>query len=128
MPRHGRVDYPGALHHVIVRGINRAAIFHDDKDRHIFIIGLERGLEKTGLQCHAWVLLSNHLHLLLQTVTESLTQLMCSLLTGYAIYFNRRHKRVGYLFRIDTNLSSASARNIFCNWCATSISTLFAQV
>ena len=99
MPRKGRIDYPGALHHVIIRGINRTRIFDDDKDREEFISRLEAGLTKTGLLCYAWALIPNHAHFLLRTGANPLTALMRSLLTGYAIYFNRRHKRVGYLFQ-----------------------------
>jgi len=99
MPRKGRIDYPGALHHVIIRGINRARIFDDDMDREEFIRRLEVGLNKTGLLCYAWALIPNHVHLLLRTGVNPLTGLMRSLLTGYAVYFNRRHNRVGYLFQ-----------------------------
>ena len=99
MPRKGRIDYPGALHHVIIRGINRGRIFDDDQDREEFIRRLEAGLNKTGLFCYAWALIPNHAHLLLQTGANPLTDLMRRLLTGYAVYFNRRHKRVGYLFQ-----------------------------
>lgn len=99
MPRHGRIDYPGALHHVIIRGINRAAIFKDDTDRRDFLYRLETALKKTGLICYAWALIPNHVHILLRTGSQPLTSLMRSLLTGYAMYFNRRHERVGYLFQ-----------------------------
>lgn len=99
MPRKGRIDFPGALHHVVIRGINLARIFQDDNDRREFIRRLKIGLEKTGLSCYAWALIPNHVHLLLRTGVQSLTALMRSLLTGYALYFNRRYKRVGYLFQ-----------------------------
>jgi len=99
MPRHGRIDFPGALHHVIIRGINRAAIFRDDEDRRDFLYRLGAGLKKTGLSCYAWALIPNHVHILLRTGSLPLTGLMRSLLTGYAMHFNRRHKRVGYLFQ-----------------------------
>ncbi|MEA1927870.1 MAG: transposase [Candidatus Auribacterota bacterium] len=99
MPRHGRIDYPGALHHVIIRGINRAAIFKDNVDRRDFLFRLEKGLEKTGLICYAWALIPNHVHILLRTGSQSLTSLMRSLLSGYALSYNRRHGRVGYLFQ-----------------------------
>jgi putative transposase len=99
MPRQGRVDFPGALHHVIIRGINRAAIFFDDRDRKDFLRRLETGILEVGLSCYAWALLPNHIHLLLRTNNEPLANLMRSLLTGYAVSFNRRHKRVGYLFQ-----------------------------
>ena len=99
MPRQGRIDFPGALHHVIIRGINKAPIFYDDKDRGDFVRRLSNALERTKLLCYAWALIPNHVHLLLETVSVPLGKLMRSLLTGYAIRFNRRHKRVGYLFQ-----------------------------
>lgn len=99
MPRQGRIDFSGAIHHVIIRGINRAKIFRDDCDRTEFIRRLERGLNKTGLTCYAWALIPNHAHILLRTGANPLTRLMSSLLTGYAYYFNHRYRRVGYLFQ-----------------------------
>lgn len=99
MPRQRRIDFPGALHHVIIRGINRAAIFKDDQDRNRFVECLKSGQRETAVSCYAWVLIPNHIHLLLRTAGQPLTKLMRSLLTGYAVYFNRRHKRVGYLFQ-----------------------------
>lgn len=99
MPRKGRIDFPGALHHVIIRGINRSKIFLDYNDRRAFIGRLDRGLRKTEVSCFAWALIPNHVHLLLQTGPQPLTKLMRSLLTGYALYFNKQHNRVGYLFQ-----------------------------
>ena len=99
MPRCGRIDFPGALHHVIIRGINRAAIFRDNNDRENFVRRLQKGLVETKLRCYAWVLMLNHVHLLLRTGPQPLTKLMRCLLTGHAIYFNLRHNRAGYLFQ-----------------------------
>ena len=99
MPRHSRIDYPGALHHVIIRGINRTTIFKDNDDRREFIRRLQVGIENTQLTCYAWALIPNHVHLLLQTGPTPLSTLMRSLLTGYAVYFNLRYKRVGHLFQ-----------------------------
>ena len=94
MPRQGRIDFPGALHHVIVRGINRAPVFLDDYDRKNFILRLKKALEETKLACLAWCLIPNHIHLLLRTGRIALSDLMRRLLTGYALFFNRRHNRV----------------------------------
>jgi len=71
MPRQSRIDFPGALHHVIIRGINRAEIFRDHHDRTRFVTLLQKGLEKTDLDCYAWALIPNHVHLLLRTSGES---------------------------------------------------------
>ncbi len=66
MPRKSRIDAPGALHHIIGRGIERKAVFQDDRDRDDF---LDRGtnLEESRTLCYAWALLPNHFHLLLRT-------------------------------------------------------------
>lgn len=99
MPRNKRIDIPGAIHHVIVRGLERNKIFTDDKDRGNFITRLKTTLTNTACQCYAWVLIPNHFHLLIRTGKRSLTDMMRSLLTGYAIYFNRRYNRHGYLYQ-----------------------------
>ena len=99
MPRQCRIDYPGAVHHVIIRGINKARIFHNDGDRKEFLLRFQAGLKKTGVICYAWALIPNHAHLVLKTGPQPLTKLMSSLLTGYALYFNKQHDRVGYLFQ-----------------------------
>ncbi|MBI4571876.1 MAG: transposase [candidate division NC10 bacterium] len=99
MPRHARLDAPGALHHVICRGIERRPINRDDTDRAAFVGQLGRVLTATGTPCYAWALLSNHVHLLLRTGAVPLTTVMRRLLTGYASAFNRRHRRHGYLFQ-----------------------------
>lgn len=99
MPRQARIDYPGAVHHAIARGINRGRIFVDDDDRSEFLIKFSAGLQKDPLTCFAWALMPNHVHLLLRSNGGGLTLLMHKLLTGYGVYFNRRHNRVGYVFQ-----------------------------
>jgi putative transposase len=99
MPRHKRIDVPGAVHHIIVRGLNRQDIFLGDNDRIDFLGRLESALSQTGCRCYAWALLSNHFHLLIRTSDKPLSDLMRKLLSGYAIAFNRRHNRHGYLFQ-----------------------------
>jgi len=99
MPRKARIDAPGALHHIIVRGIERRKIFKDDTDRINFLDRLCKVLSETGTKCFAWALIPNHFHLLLRTGPGGLASLMRRLLTGYAVSFNRRHKRHGQLFQ-----------------------------
>ncbi len=99
MPRQPRIDSPGLLHHVIVRGIERGNIFYDDEDRDRFLGRLRTLLLETGTDCYAWALIPNHLHLLLRPNTVELSRFMRRLLTGYAVNFNRRHKRSGHLFQ-----------------------------
>ncbi|HTX54573.1 MAG TPA: transposase, partial [Candidatus Baltobacteraceae bacterium] len=99
MPRQARLDAPDTLHHVMVRGIERTAIFRDDADRSDFIARLAALAEAGVWVVYAWALLPNHAHLLVRTGTRPLPRSMRSLLTGYAGAFNRRHKRVGHLFQ-----------------------------
>jgi len=99
MPRAARLDIPDLLQHVIVRGVDRCDIFRDDADRRRFIVNLSKLLVQTGTECLAWSLMTNHVHLLLCPRRTRLALLMRRLLTGYAIYFNLRHKRSGHLFQ-----------------------------
>jgi putative transposase len=99
MPRKSRIDAPGALHHIIVRGIERRTIFRDNQDRHHFLARLGGILEGTGTLCYAWALIPNHFHLLLRTGEVPIASLMRRLLTGHAVSFNRRHHRSGHLFQ-----------------------------
>jgi len=99
MPRQARLDAPDTLHHVMVRGIERTAIFRDDVDRADFITRLASLVEAGAWTVSAWALLPNHAHLLVRTGSRPLPRSMRSLLTGYAGAFNRRHKRVGHLFQ-----------------------------
>ncbi|MFQ5874108.1 MAG: transposase [Dehalococcoidia bacterium] len=99
MPRSGRLDAPGVLHHIMIRGIERRSIFKDDTDREDFLARLATLLPETQTACYAWVLMPNHVHLLLRTGQVPVATLMRRLLTGYAVRFNRRHKRHGLLFQ-----------------------------
>ncbi len=99
MPRKARIDAPGALHHIIIRGIEQRQIFRDDRDRDQFIQRLSNILTDAGTPCYAWALIPNHVHLFLKTGLTSIATIMRRLLTGYAVYFNRRHRRCGHLFQ-----------------------------
>ena len=99
MPRKARIDAPGALHHIIVRGIEKRQIFEDDKDRDQFIHRLDDILTETETPIYAWALIPNHVHLLLKTGLTPIATIMRRLLTGYAVYFNRRHHRYGHLLQ-----------------------------
>lgn len=99
MPRQSRIDAPGALHHIIVRGIERKKIFRSDYDRENFVNRLSELIPETRTDCFAWALLPNHLHLLLRTGSMPIADLMRRLLTGYAGWFNKKYKRHGQLFQ-----------------------------
>lgn len=99
MPRAARLDIAGVLQHVIVRGVERRDIFLDDQDRQSFVDRLSTLLGKMGMECLAWALMSNHVHLLLRPTENNLGQFMRRLLTGHAVTFNLRHHRNGHLFQ-----------------------------
>jgi putative transposase len=99
MPRKSRIDAPGALHHVMVRGIDRQNIFEGKNDYSLFMDRLGDLLIETKTSCYAWALIPNHFHLLLRTGNVPISYLMKRLLTGYAVNFNRRHNRYGHLFQ-----------------------------
>lgn len=99
MPRKARIDAPGALHHIIARGIERRKIFLDDDDRENFLERLGSIVSCSGTQCFAWALIPNHFHILLRTGDVPVATVMRRLLTGYAVYFNHRHRRYGHLFQ-----------------------------
>ena len=99
MPRRSRIDAPGALHHIMARGVDRQDIFKDKTDYFAFLNRLGDLLIETKTSCYAWALVPNHFHLLLRTGDVPVSYLMKRLLTGYAIVFNRRHSRSGHLFQ-----------------------------
>jgi REP element-mobilizing transposase RayT len=99
MPRKARIDAPGALQHIICRGIERRKIFRDDADKNNLVARLGRVISETQTSCYAWALIDNHFHLLLKTGNVPIATLMRKLLTGYAVSFNLRHKRTGHLFQ-----------------------------
>lgn len=99
MPRAARIDAPGALHHIIARGIGRRKIFDDDADRNAFLERFGAILKDTDTACFAWALIPNHFHLLLRTGQVPVATVMRRLLTGYAMSYNRRHRRSGHLFQ-----------------------------
>ncbi len=99
MPRQSRIDTPGALHHIMIRGLEGKNIFKDNKDRDDFMDRLGNILLDTSTPCYAFALMSNHVHLLLRTGLVPVAQVMRRLLTGYAVKLNRRHRRTGKLFQ-----------------------------
>ena len=87
------------MHHIIVRGIDRQKIFTNDEGRDNFLSRLCAILTETKTDCYAWALIPNHFHLLFRTGNVSISKVMRCLLTGYAIWYNRRHGRYGHLFQ-----------------------------
>jgi putative transposase len=98
MARGVRIEYPGAFYHVMARGNRREAIFRNDADRQLFLKTLGEACAMTGWRIHAWVLMSNHYHLLLETPEANLVTGMQWLQNTYTRRFNRQHRYWGRLF------------------------------
>lgn len=98
MARKLRVEYPGAVYHVMNRGDRREPIFRDDKDRVLFLETLAKCCGKTGWEVHALCLMGNHFHLVVETPRGNLVAGMKWFLGTYTGRFNRRHKLFGHLF------------------------------
>ncbi len=99
MPRQPRLDAPGTLHHVIIRGIEKRPIVADAEDRQQFVSRLGQLVLELHMPIYAWALLTNHAHLLVRSGPSGLPAFMRRLLTGYAVTYNRRHRRHGHLFQ-----------------------------
>jgi REP element-mobilizing transposase RayT len=93
-----RVEYPGAIYHIMNRGDRREAIFRDDGDRERFLQTLEEASGKAGWQTHALCLMPNHFHMVVETPRGNLVAGMKWLLGTYTGRFNRRHRLSGHLF------------------------------
>ena len=98
MPRKLRVEYAGAMYHVMSRGDRREDIFLDDVDRQDFIKTLAEACQKTGWQVHAYCLMRNHYHVVLETPNANLVAGMAWLQSTYTIRLNHRHKLFGHVF------------------------------
>ncbi len=98
MPRQLRLEYEGAIYHVINRGDRREAVFRDEQDCQRFLEALGEACEKTGWQVHAYCLMGNHFHLVVETPQANLVAGMKWLLGTYTMRFNRRHGLSGHLF------------------------------
>jgi len=99
MARPLRIEYPGAVYHITTRGNAYQDVFLDDTDREEFLEILEQTVDRFNWLCHAYCLMTNHYHLLIETVDPTLSRGMRQLNGVYTQAFNRRHERVGHLFQ-----------------------------
>ena len=97
MARKLRVQYEGAIYHVTVRGVERRRLFQDDEDRRRLLTRLGEAVDEYGVRLYLFCLMSNHIHLLVETPQANLSAFMHKLQTAYTVYFNRRHRRAGHL-------------------------------
>jgi REP element-mobilizing transposase RayT len=98
MPRRPRIEISG-FYHVVNRGVERRVVFYDRCDFEYFIILLSDGCEKFNITLHNYCLMNNHYHLLIELKDENLSKFMRYLNSTYAIYFNKKYKRVGHLWQ-----------------------------
>ena len=98
MPRQIRVQYAGAIYHLMSRGDRRDDIFLDDVDRQEFVATRAAVCQKTGWRIHAYCLMRNHFHLVVETPEPNLVEGMSWLLSTYTIRLNRRHRLTGHVF------------------------------
>jgi len=99
MARPLRIEYPGAVYHVTSRGDGREDIYISDVDRRMFFEVLAHVVDRFGWVCHAWCLMTNHYHLMIETPMANLSQGMRQLNGVYTQRFNRSHHRVGHVFQ-----------------------------
>ncbi len=99
MPRKPRVEYAGALYHVMSRGDRGEEIYRDDADRDLFLKTLGEACVRTGWRVHAYVLMRNHYHLLLETPEANLVTGMKWFLSTYTLRYNARHRQRGHVFQ-----------------------------
>ena len=99
MARPLRIEYPGAFYHVVSRGNARQKIFLSDQDKVKFLFYLENGVDPFGYKVHAYCLMDNHYHLLLETQNANLSKILQRLNSSYTTYFSRKRKRVGHLLQ-----------------------------
>ncbi|SFJ08240.1 transposase [Nitrosomonas sp. Nm34] len=99
MARPLRIEFAGALYHVTARGNAREDIYHDDIDRQQFLLLLQNTVNRYDWYCHAYCLMDNHYHLLIETNSPTLSKGMKYLNGTYTQYFNRQHRRVGHVFQ-----------------------------
>lgn len=99
MPRPPRIEYAGACYHLTSRGNGRQVIFHTDEDRRRFIEQLKSNLETFDVELYAFVLMSNHYHLLVRTRRANLSRFAQRLNTSYGLYYRYKHGRPGHVFQ-----------------------------
>ncbi|KAF0143508.1 MAG: hypothetical protein FD156_2574 [Nitrospirae bacterium] len=99
MARQLRIEFEGAFYHITSRGNLRDRIFFDDKDKEMFLEILKRTKERYGYLLHAYALMDNHYHLLIETPKANISQAMQNINTSYTVYINKKYQRSGHLFQ-----------------------------
>ena len=97
MSRKLRLAFEGAIYHVTLRGVERRRLFDDDRDRERLLKRLGEAVDELGVRLYLYCLMSNHVHLLVETPKGNLSAFMHKIQTAYTVYYNRRHNRAGHL-------------------------------
>lgn len=100
MPRNSRENQKSftGVYHIILRGINSQEIFFDNMDRKKFIKEIKNTKEKYNYQIYAYVLMNNHIHMLIKDEDDCISKVIQSLAIRYAMYFNKKYERIGHVF------------------------------
>lgn len=99
MPRKSRIWCPGAVYHIMCRGNHRQEIFRDEEDRIFYLTALKDVQEKMPYLLHSYCLMTNHVHLQIETIDINISQVMKRINMLYAIYFNKKYNFIGHLFQ-----------------------------
>ncbi len=99
MTRPLRISYPGAIYHIINRGSRRERIFRRRNDRLEFLSKIQSACEKYNAMVHAYCLMDNHYHLLIETLEGDISSIMQKVQSGYANWFRAKYKQIGPLFQ-----------------------------
>ena len=99
IPRKPRVWFPGAIYHIMVRGNNKQNIFISDKDYSKFLSILKETQKKHPFILHSYCLMTNHIHLQIETIDTNISSIMSVLLRNYSIYYNSEHEFIGHVFQ-----------------------------
>jgi putative transposase len=123
MPRPTRIEYEGAFHHVMNRGRNQRTIFHDESYFNAFLKTLKEVSEQFDAVIHAYCLMSNHYHLLIETPKANLSRIMQHINGVYTQRHNRLKKNDGTILKVDINLYWLTKIVIYCSCLGISIET-----
>ena len=115
MPRMKRQKSNTNVYHIILRGINQQEIFYDNIDRRKFLKVLKETKEKYQYNLYAYVLMNNHIHLLIMDKENNLSKIMQSLATSYALYFNKKYERIGHVFHNRFKSKNVNTLSYFIN-------------
>ena len=99
MPRSARKRSESGIYHIVLRGINKQTIFYDDEDKEVFLNRLKLIKTDKPYKIYAFCLMSNHVHLLVKEIEESISKLFLKILSSYVYWYNRKYERIGNLFQ-----------------------------